>query len=419
MEILCWVLILIFTSNYIGTSSSPSPPQSMYMVQSVPLTPPESLSKKSKYAADIQLGMKYLVADCGGGTVDLTIHQVESNGLLRELFKATGGAWGSIGVDCQFELLLVSIFGEQFIENFARHRAVSWLELMNNFEAKKRAFNPKMQNSSSITLPFAFIDQFQRTTMKSVASVVSAYKDKYIQWSDQGSLRLQAPAMMRLFEPVVNSVVQQIKMILCQPEVSSIEYLFLVGGFAESPVLQLAIRESFEGQLTIIIPQDVSLTILKGAVMFGMNPSAIHIRRSGHTFGVACLNKFDPEVHPPNKKVIKDGKEWCTEIFDKFVTIGEAIPHGHIITRSYNLARSNIKTIVFSLFATDNEYTRFVTDPGVLKIGELKLDSPDISRGKSRELKMTLMFGNTEISVQAVDCTSGQTASANVNFLFH
>lgn len=380
-------------------------------------TPPDADSERNRSAADIRPGVKYLVADCGGGTVDLTVHQVESNGLLRELYKATGGAWGSIGVDCQFEMLLVSIFGERFIEKFVRQRAVSWLELMNNFEAKKRTFNPSKQNPISITLPFAFIDQFQKTTKKSVDHAVASYGDEHIQWSYQGSLRLLPQAMMALFEPVVSTVVQHIKKLLTQPEVGRIKYLFLVGGFADSPVLQLAIREAFSHQLNVIIPQDVSLTILKGAVMFGLNPSAVRVRRSALTYGVACLNKFKPEIHPPEKKVIKDEQEWCTDVFDTFVSIGQAIPHDHWVTRSYNLARSGIKSTVLTLFASDSESVKFITDPGVVKIGELRLQMPDTTGGRSRELRMTMIFGDTEVSIHAIDCTSRQTASAQVDFL--
>jgi len=40
--------------------------------------------------------------------------------------------------------------------------------------------------------------------------------------------------------------------------------MFLVGGFAESPMLQVEMRKEFCHLLKIIIPQDVALTILKG-----------------------------------------------------------------------------------------------------------------------------------------------------------
>jgi len=40
--------------------------------------------------------------------------------------------------------------------------------------------------------------------------------------------------------------------------------MFLVGGFSESPMLQVEMRKEFCHLLKIIIPQDVALTILKG-----------------------------------------------------------------------------------------------------------------------------------------------------------
>ena len=42
-------------------------------------------------------GGRYMVVDCGGGTVDITVHEIINNeGHLKELFKATGGPYGSV-----------------------------------------------------------------------------------------------------------------------------------------------------------------------------------------------------------------------------------------------------------------------------------------------------------------------------------
>lgn len=46
-------------------------------------------------------GTRYMVVDCGGGTVDITVYEMESKyGHLRELHKATGGPYGSLGIYC-------------------------------------------------------------------------------------------------------------------------------------------------------------------------------------------------------------------------------------------------------------------------------------------------------------------------------
>lgn len=43
-------------------------------------------------------GTRYIVVDCGGGTVDITVHELDNQmGTLKELYKATGGPYGSVG----------------------------------------------------------------------------------------------------------------------------------------------------------------------------------------------------------------------------------------------------------------------------------------------------------------------------------
>lgn len=49
-----------------------------------------------------------MVVDCGGGTVDITVHKlIQPDGSLQELHKATGGSCGSLGKvlnSCQFKM---------------------------------------------------------------------------------------------------------------------------------------------------------------------------------------------------------------------------------------------------------------------------------------------------------------------------
>lgn len=46
---------------------------------------------KRRVCALFSVGDRYIVADCGGGTVDLTVHQIEQpQGTLKELYKASG-----------------------------------------------------------------------------------------------------------------------------------------------------------------------------------------------------------------------------------------------------------------------------------------------------------------------------------------
>lgn len=59
-----------------------------------------------------------MVLDCGGGTVDITIHRLTCNPdekfLCEELLPSSGGCeWGSKYVDLHFESFLEDFFGEE------------------------------------------------------------------------------------------------------------------------------------------------------------------------------------------------------------------------------------------------------------------------------------------------------------------
>ena len=357
-----------------------------------------------------------MVADCGGGTVDLTVHEVEERGRLKELYKATGGAWGSMGVDFQFECLQKDIFGEDFINHFKLENPASWSELMSLFESKKQSFSPIKQSPTNISLPFIFVEKFEKHSKMTVQDALKQFDDENVTWSTQGTLRINPDTMHQLFEPVVSAIVHHIQNLLLIPQLEGIKYLFLVGGFNASPVLQKSIQDAFGDQLRIIIPPDVSTTILKGAVMFGLDPGLIYIRRSPLTYGVGCLNKFMSDRHPPEKKVVKNNVEWCTDVFDVFVYAGQAVSLGHSVTRSYALARSELKSTTITLFATESDTVMFVTDRGVTKVGELQLRM-DGTEGGTRELRMSMTFGDTEITAEAMDCVSRLRVQASIDFL--
>ena len=51
-----------------------------------------------------------MVVDCGGGTVDITVHEISNKeGHLKEVFKATGGPYGSTSMANYFMTLSVKI----------------------------------------------------------------------------------------------------------------------------------------------------------------------------------------------------------------------------------------------------------------------------------------------------------------------
>ncbi|KAK2190301.1 hypothetical protein NP493_79g06007 [Ridgeia piscesae] len=390
-----------------------------------PLTPrkdtvPEPMNM-DKVSDDIGPGARYMLVDCGGGTVDITVHEMESHGRLKELYKATGGPYGSVGVELEFEKLLDSIFGSEFIEAFRHKRPAGWVDLMIAFESRKRAATPYKNNALNVSLPFSFIDYYKKKKGSQVESAIRKYGDKDIRWSSQGMLRLMPDAMRRLFVPTLEKIRAAIGDVLNTPYVKDIDYMFLVGGFAESQVLQLELRREFGHLLKVIIPQDVSLTILKGAVCYGLDPTVVSLRWSRLTYGVGVLNRFVSGKHPKKKLVKKDGMEWCTDVFDKYVTINQPVGLGDSSLRSYTPAKSGQKSSIINIYCTDCSDVQFITDKGVKKVGTLCLDLSDAQYQQNlprrREIQTRMVFGDTEIKVSALDVSTGKCVRCTIDFL--
>ncbi|XP_062286343.1 heat shock 70 kDa protein 12A isoform X2 [Scomber scombrus] len=371
--------------------------------------------------SELEEGDRYVVVDCGGGTVDLTVHQIRlPEGHLKELYKASGGPYGSIGIDYEFEKLLCQIFGQDFIDQFKIKRPAAWVDLMIAFESRKRAAAPDRTNPLNINLPFSFIDYYKKFRGHSVEHALRKSNVDFVKWSSQGMLRMNPDAMNSLFKPTIDHIIQHLNDLFDKPEVSDIKFLFLVGGFAESPLLQHAVQNMLQGRSRIIIPHDVGLTILKGAVLFGLDPSIIKVRRSPLTYGVGVLNRFVEGKHPPEKLLVKDGTRWCTDVFDTFISADQSVSLGEMVKRSYTPAKPSQQVIVIHVYCSEKESVGFISEHGVKKCGTLRLDvSGTESTAPRREIQTLMQFGDTEIRAMAVDVSTGRTVKASIDFLSH
>jgi len=151
-------------------------------------------------------------------------------------------------------------------------------------------------------------------------------------------------------------------------------------------------------------------------------------RKSRLTYGVSVLNRFRRGVDPESKLYVRDGIEWCTDVFDVLVRVGESVAVGDTVMRRYAPAAASQRVSVFTVYSTDKPHPRFVTDRGVKKCGTLRLEvdpadaagdlegPPAVAVGP-REVQARMTFGDTEIKVLALDVASGKAVRASIDFL--
>jgi hypothetical protein len=93
----------------------------------------------------LENGDTFMVLDCGGGTVDITMHRVAQKTpdlLLDELRSPSGGPWGSTFIDAEFEKFVEKLIGT---EAFRRFKPSSpWVEVMRAWETVKLGYDPSV-----------------------------------------------------------------------------------------------------------------------------------------------------------------------------------------------------------------------------------------------------------------------------------
>ena len=191
--------------------------------------------------------MLYLLIFDKGGTLDVTAHEILMNGNIKEIYQVTGGPYGGTKVDEEFMSLLERFFGTYQVKSFRENHPAEWLEMMNEFEMKKRGRRAYEGETTRIRLPRTFTalvseqggpDLVRRFASSCTTDDVQFVRNEYF--------CIGPATMKKLFEPVLKGIVKHLNNLLEHRELRGLQFFFLVGGFAESAILQDAIKKNFD-----------------------------------------------------------------------------------------------------------------------------------------------------------------------------
>lgn len=355
-----------------------------------------------------------------GGTLDVTAHEILTNGNIKEVHQVTGGPYGGTKVDEEFVCLLKRFFGTYVVQRFRTEYPGEWLVLMNDFEMKKRGRRASEGETTRIRLSRAFttlVSEHGRRDLAERFGSSCALDD--IKFVRNEYFCLGSTAMKKLFDPVVQGIVGHLENLLKGRELKDVKLLFLVGGFAESVLLQDAVKKQFGRRFKILVPNNAGIAVVQGAVMFGQRPGIIASRFVPTTYGIEVYRRFDASVHPIEKMDEVEGVIYCKGCLDVLVKEGEIIQVEEKRHFSYAPTTSSQTAVGVEFYTPSNPDARYISDPGVgPSIGKIIVPSPDISRGKDREISICLYFGGTEIKVTVIDVASKNTGTAYLDFLF-
>ena len=343
----------------------------------------------------------------------MTVHEIQNNGTIKEIHKVTGGPYGGIKVNEEFEGLLEELLGAEKLKRYQRKSPSDWLSLMNEFEGKKRG--KRILDSglmTNIRLPRSFVSLIKQTRSPAMES----YGDKEVKLKNNEYLSLSSGMMKKLFTPVVKRIKQHLKELQKNPQLSKVQTMVFVGGFAESAFLQEEMKKEFSQRYKILIPNHASIAVVQGAVMFGKKPTTITQRVVSITYGLACERNFINGVHPEEKKVIRDGVEKCRDLFSLLVMENEVVKLGETKTKIYHPVRAKQENMHLQFYVTSNPETTFITETGTTPIGSATVQTPYNWKSKDREVEVSMYFGGTEITATGRDVSSGNEAQTTLDF---
>uniref|UniRef100_A0A8W8L658 Heat shock 70 kDa protein 12B n=1 Tax=Magallana gigas TaxID=29159 RepID=A0A8W8L658_MAGGI len=215
---------------------------------------------------------KYMVVVAGDEKIDISVHEVVKNGSVKTLSTFSGCDCGESKLDALFLSLLADIVGKDVMDSFSSTHKYDLDDLLRGFKVKKKKIRPELNEHVSILVPASLRETyFKKNPGKRTTNVISLFKYKdQVTWRCD-KLRMNAHIVKALFDRCCKQIVDHLKELFMHPAVKEVSSILLVGEFAESPMLQTAIREAFNSK-NVIIPEDPSLAVIKGAALFRHQP---------------------------------------------------------------------------------------------------------------------------------------------------
>lgn len=232
-----------------------------------------------------------------------------------------------------------------------------------------------------------------------------------------GKLVLSSEIVDSLFKDPLGQINDHIENLLKRPKLRDLNYIFLVGGFAESVRLQSSIKKAFSERVTVLVPEDASLAVVKGAVAFGCDPSSICQRICRYTYGVGSYLPFEDGKHRDDLKVVSDELVLCKNILQVWAECGEVIGHNEVWRETYTPIITNQRGIIFEFFKSSKKNVQYTDEEGVEKCGCLVVEMPDMTGDMERAVDLEVIFGGTEIKVVGYDHTSKTHRETYIDFL--
>ena len=354
----------------------------------------------------------YLTVDIGGGTIDLTAHQVCEDGTLKILDIPHGQVYGGTEVNKKFkEFMGKYVFCDSEFRRYlegdeCKERCAVLFGFINQyFEVAKKTFgsdiNDGTQSDSSpyvLSVPSSLVEVYK----EELNAIKGGIHDVSYRRSNQ-TISVSKRKMKEFFEPNVTVIKECIENALEKVGRDVVKIIYLVGGFGGCRYITRYIQQYYP-DLSVVRPLEPEYAVAKGACLFHKKKV---LRIADATYGTRIAVKYDVNnpAHKPAYKLVVGSHEYCNNLFQPYIHKGDEIKPDIGYSYRFVPIYENQTTISFTLYSTPDHYIDHVKkEDGSLpdkleQIGSLKVD---ISSGlhfslEERKVQLVLDFSSTEI----------------------
>ncbi|CAB5341456.1 unnamed protein product [Rhizophagus irregularis] len=304
---------------------------------------------------DNYIGRSFLVVDCGGGTVDLTIRKLlKKDELVGEL---------------AISRLIENHYGkyQYLIQEFCRIVKLSFTGIEEEYK------NYELDIEQDCPILKQYITGSKKNRLE----------------DDDWLIGLGFDDVKNMFDPVI------------------------IGGFSESKYLQERIRKEFMVRVdNIIIPHQPIAAVVRGAVRYGTNKKLIKNRVLKYTYGRSTLRPYNESIDTLDRK--RDSG--YVLVFKPLARKGTTVEVGQKFFQTSHPENSDQEKMWCRILIADNESARYCDDDGVKELGDFIIDLPDKQLGKDRKVYFELCFGEMEIRAYAKNEYNGNEYSATFDY---
>ncbi|CAG8769558.1 32184_t:CDS:10, partial [Gigaspora margarita] len=343
----------------------------------------------------------FLIVDCGGGTVDLTVRELLSGDelALGEVTERTGDYCGSTFIDREFLKFLGEIIGS---------------DALKYFKTKCYGEMKTMIDDFCTFLKFRFTGETEDLEWTfDLHRICPGLKDYIIEKNrsyDKWMIKVTGDHVKKMFDPIIERIIRLINLQLENSPKCSI--IFVVGGFSESEYLQKRIKEEFEQRVKyIVIPPEPTAAVVNGAVIYGLTLNSSEQYNAKMPIGPIIKSRVLKYTYGTD---IKSSREFC--ILAKKGTIANLDQKFEQSFKPFNPSQTAMN---FNIYITKNEEPKYCNEDGIEFLGKLEIDLPDFDLGLGRKVTFSLCFAEEEIKATAINLLNGQNYHTTFTLLKH